>query len=31
MTKELSNFGDQAVATLQANAVIPEGMGVEGY
>jgi len=31
MTKELSNFSDQAVATLQANAVIPEGMGVEGY
>lgn len=30
MTKELSNFGDHAVATLQANASIPEGMGVEG-
>jgi len=31
MTNELSNFGDQAVATLQANVAIPEGMGVEGY
>jgi len=31
MTNELSNFGDHAVATLQANASIPEGMGVEGY
>jgi len=31
MQKEFSNFGDHAVATLQANAVIPEGMGVEGY
>jgi hypothetical protein len=31
MTKELSNFGDHAVATLQANASIPEGMGVDGY
>ena len=30
MSNELSNFGDHAVATLQANAVIPEGMGVEG-
>jgi hypothetical protein len=31
MQKELSNFGDHAVATLQANASIPEGMGVDGY
>jgi len=31
MTNELSNFGDHAVATLQANATIPEGMGVEGW
>ena len=30
MTKELSNFGDHAVATLQTNASIPEGMGVQG-
>ena len=31
MYKELSGFGDNAVATLQTNAAIPEGMGVEGY
>jgi len=31
MTNELSKFGDHAVATLQANAKIPEGMGVEGW
>jgi hypothetical protein len=31
MTKEISSFGDHAVATMQANAVIPEGMGVEGH
>ena len=31
MTNELSSFGDHAVATLQANANIPEGMGVEGW
>jgi len=31
MQKELSNFGDHAEITMQANAVIPEGMGVEGY
>jgi hypothetical protein len=31
MHKESSGFGDNAVATLQANASIPEGMGVEGY
>jgi hypothetical protein len=30
MSNELSNFGDHAVASLQANAVIPEGMGIEG-
>ena len=31
MHKEQSGFGDNAVATLQANASIPEGMGIEGY
>ena len=31
MQKELSNFGDHAEITMQANAVIPEGMGVDGY
>ena len=31
MMKETQGFGDHAVATLQANANIPEGMGVEGY
>ena len=31
MQNELSNFGDHAVATLQANASIPEGMGIDGY
>ena len=31
MTNELSNFGDHAVATLQANAAIPEGMGIDGH
>jgi hypothetical protein len=31
MHKEHSGFGDNAVATLQANASIPEGMGIEGY
>jgi hypothetical protein len=31
MQKELSNFGDHAEVTMQANAVIPEGMGVEGH
>jgi len=30
MSNELSNFGDHAVASLQANVVAPEGMGVEG-
>jgi hypothetical protein len=28
---EKQGFGDNAVATLQANANIPEGMGMEGY
>jgi len=31
MLKETSGFGDNAVATLQANASIPEGMGIEGF
>lgn len=31
MTNEVSGFGDHAVATLQANANIPEGMGIEGW
>jgi hypothetical protein len=31
MQKEISGFGDNAEITMQANAVIPEGMGVEGY
>jgi hypothetical protein len=31
MQKELSNFGDHAEITMQANASIPEGMGVHGY
>ena len=31
MQKELSNFGDNAEITMQANAVIPEGMGVDGF
>ena len=30
MPKEIQGFGDNAIATLQANAVIPEGMGVDG-
>jgi hypothetical protein len=30
MYKEIQGFGDNATATLQANAVIPEGMGVDG-
>ena len=30
MTNELASCGDNAVATLQANASIPEGMGVDG-
>jgi len=31
MTQEFSNFGDNAVVTMQANANIPEGMGIEGW
>jgi len=31
MTNELASCGDNAVATLQANVVIPEGMGVAGH
>lgn len=31
MHKELSGFGDNAVATLQANVTVPEGMGIEGH
>lgn len=31
MTKELSNFGDHAEATMQANVVNPEVMGMEGH
>jgi hypothetical protein len=31
MLNEKQGFGDYAVATLQANAVIPEGMGIEGH
>jgi len=31
MTKEISSFGDHAVATLQTNAGIPEGMGIDGH
>jgi hypothetical protein len=31
MTNELASFGDNAVATMQSNLVIPEGMGVEGF
>ena len=31
MTNELSNFGDHAEITMQANAKIPEGMGIEGW
>jgi len=31
MTNELASCGDNAVATLQANVAIPEGMGVEGH
>jgi hypothetical protein len=31
MQKEIASCGDHAVATLQANASIPEGMGVDGF
>lgn len=30
MSNELSNFGDHAVVSMKTNAVIPEGMGIEG-
>ena len=30
MSNEFSNFGDRAEVSLQTNAVVPEGMGVEG-
>ena len=31
MQNELASCGDNAVATLQTNVIIPEGMGVEGF
>lgn len=31
MYKEKQGFGDSAVATLQTNAVVPEGLGIEGH
>jgi len=31
MTNEKASCGDITVASLQANAIIPEGMGVEGF
>lgn len=31
MHKERTGFGDTAQATLQTNAVVPEGMGIEGH
>jgi len=31
MTNEKASCGDHAVASLQANVTIPEGMGVEGF
>jgi len=31
MINELGSCGDNAVATLQANVTVPEGMGVEGH
>lgn len=31
MTQEISNFGDHAVATMQANVTMPESVGVEGF
>jgi len=30
MNNEISSFGDHAVATMQSNVAIPEGMGIEG-
>jgi hypothetical protein len=31
MHKEIGSCGDHAVATLQTNAIVPEGMGVDGF
>jgi hypothetical protein len=31
MHKETGSCGDHAVATLQTNAIVPEGMGVDGF
>jgi len=31
MQKEIASCGDNAIATLQTNANIPEGMGVDGH
>ena len=31
MTKELSNFGDNAVVTMQSNVTGAESVGIEGY
>jgi len=31
MTNETQGFGDNALVTLQANAQVPEGMGIEGW
>lgn len=31
MTKEISSFGDHAQVTMQTNATLPEGMGIEGH
>ena len=31
MHKEIGSCGDNAIATLQANVAVPEGMGIEGY
>lgn len=31
MANELSNFGDHAEVSLQANVGVPEGMGIDGY
>lgn len=31
MHKELSGFGDNAIATMQSNVTVPEGVGIEGF
>jgi len=31
MNNEISNFGDHAEIALQANAKVPEGMGIQGW